>query len=140
MVPSRSTDLGPTSRPVAIPDDFATSTFNKASGVIRLPNRIRWSGPDLTFDLDNAADRYRVYELVLVDGSEEDVRHYVRFDELISVWGDIFLPSYVRNAWQDWFAVHHIDVVCRNRVERNRLSDREHVAFESHLRRSGASD
>jgi hypothetical protein len=58
-----------------------------------------------------ASDRHRVYELVLVEGSEEDVRHYVSFDELITVWGDIFLPSYVRRAWQEWFAVHHIDVV-----------------------------
>jgi hypothetical protein len=111
MVSSRSSDLGPASRPVAIPDDFATSTNDKASGIIRLPNRIRWSGPDLTFDMDNAADRRRVYELVLVDGSEEDVRYFVILDELIAVWGDIFLPTYVRRVWQEWFAVHRIDVV-----------------------------
>jgi hypothetical protein len=111
MVSSRSSDLGPASRPVAIPDDFATSTENKASGIIRLPNRIRWSSPDLTFDMNIASDRHRVYELVLVEGSEEDVRHYVRLDELIVVWGDIFLPAYVRRAWQDWFDVRHIDVV-----------------------------
>jgi len=113
MVPSRSSDLGPASRPVAIPNDFATSTIDKASGIIRLPNRIRWSGPDLTFDMDNAADRHRVYELVLVEGEEEDVRHYVRLDELIVVWSDIFLPAYVRAAWQEWFAFHQIDVASR---------------------------
>jgi hypothetical protein len=111
MVSSRSSDLGPASRPVAIPDDFATATCVKPSGVIRLPNRIHWSGPDLTFDLDNAADRRRVYELVLVEGTEEDVRHYVSLDELTAVWGEIFLPAYVRGAWQEWFALHHIDVV-----------------------------
>jgi hypothetical protein len=110
MVSSRSSNLGPASRPVAIPDDFATTTCDKASGVIRLPNRIRWSGPDLTFDLGNAADRRRVYELVLVEGTEEDVRHYVSLDELTTVWGEIFLPTYVRAAWQEWFVVHHIDV------------------------------
>ena len=110
MESSRSSDLGPESRPVAIPDDFATASGDTASGVIRLPNRIRWSAPDLAFDMDIAADRHRVYELVLVDGNEEDVRHFVRFDELISIWGDIFLPAYVRKAWQEWFAAHHIDV------------------------------
>ena len=111
MASSRSADLGPASRPVAIPDDFATSVDAKASGVIRLPNRIRWSGPELTFDMDVATDRRRVYELVLVDGTEEDVRRYVRFDELIAVWDDIFLPPYVRRTWHEWFVEHNIDVV-----------------------------
>jgi len=30
---------------------------------------------------------------------------------LTAVWGEIFLPAYVRGAWQEWFALHHIDVV-----------------------------
>jgi hypothetical protein len=111
MVSSRSSDLGPASRPVAIPDDFATLTDDKASGVIRLPNRIRWSIPDLTFNMDEAADRQRVYELELVDRSEEDIRHYVGLDELIAVWSDIFLPAHVRASWQKRFAIRHIDVM-----------------------------
>jgi hypothetical protein len=110
MVSSRSSKVGPTSRPVAIPDDFEISDDAKASGIVVLPNRIRWSEPDLTFDLSATADRLRLYEIVLVEGTEADVRHYVRFDELVLAWNDIYLPAYVRKAWQDWFAEHQISV------------------------------
>lgn len=109
MVESRSSTVGPASRPVAIPDDFDTATDEKAYGVIRLPNRIRWSGPDLTFDLGDKADLLRVYELVLVEGTTEDVRRYVRIDVLCSVWDQIHLPVYVRDAWQRWFLRHDVD-------------------------------
>jgi hypothetical protein len=111
MVSSRSSELGPESRPVAIPDDFATTRQEKATGIIRLPNRVRWSSPEMTFDMDAPADRRRVYELVLAEGTEDDVRHFVNFDELTVVWGDLFLPAYVRRAWQSWFVEHNIDVL-----------------------------
>jgi hypothetical protein len=110
MVSSRSSKVGPTSRPVAIPDDFESADDAKASGIVVLPNRIRWSEPDLTFDLSARVDRLRVYEIVLVEGTESDVRQYVKFDELVQVWNDIYLPAYVRKAWQYWFAEHHISV------------------------------
>jgi hypothetical protein len=29
---------------------------------------------------------------------------------LVQVWNDIYLPAYVRKAWQYWFAEHHISV------------------------------
>ena len=110
MVSSRSSKVGPTSRPVAIPYDFDSANDVKASGIVVLPNRLRWSEPDLTFDLNSTADRLRVYEIVLVEGAESDVRHFVRFDELVLVWKEIHLPAHVRKAWQDWFADHQIYV------------------------------
>jgi hypothetical protein len=60
MASSRSSKVGPTSRPVEIPNDFDVADDAKASGVVVLPNRIRWSEPDLTFDLDSTVDRLRV--------------------------------------------------------------------------------
>jgi hypothetical protein len=110
MVSSRSSKVGPTSRPVAIPGDFDSANDIKASGIVVLPNRIRWSEPDLTFDLNATVDRLRLYEIVLVEGTDSDVRHFVRFDELVLVWNDIHLPAYVRKAWQEWFAERHISV------------------------------
>lgn len=72
-VSSRSAKEGPTSRPVAILNYFDVANEAMASGVEVLPNRICWSEPDLTFDLDTTVDRYRAYEIVLVAGTESDV-------------------------------------------------------------------
>jgi hypothetical protein len=51
---------------VEIPDDLFTGDFVKASGNVRLPNRIFWSGRPREFDLNSLRDRVRVYELVSV--------------------------------------------------------------------------
>jgi hypothetical protein len=41
-----------------------------------------------------------MYELVLSEGDEDDVRFYVRFDDLRTLWRQLFLPRHVREAWQ----------------------------------------
>jgi hypothetical protein len=96
---TRSATLGPSARPVAVPFDLEQGP--KAEGVVRLPAHIRWSGPELTYDLDDPADRARVYEQVLREGTEEDVRLYVRPDRLLEHWGTMVLPAYVRVAWAE---------------------------------------
>jgi hypothetical protein len=95
---------------VAVPDDIKDSYLEKASGQVELPFHIRWSGPELTYDL---ADRARVYEQVLREGTEEDVRYFVDVDVLLDLWDDLVLPPTVRRAWADWFERHRkIDLVC----------------------------
>ena len=86
-------------RPVAVPDDLGSSWMPKASGRIELPLSIRWSGPPLTYDLDDRADRARVYEQVLREGTESDVRFYVDAEQLIELWDELVLPPTVREAW-----------------------------------------
>ena len=103
MVISRSTILGPASRPVAIPLRFDTSSDVKAQGGVELPIHIWWSEPRRVFDLRSPKDRLRVYELVLSEGDEDDIRFYVRYDDLRSVWGQLFLPRHVREAWERKF-------------------------------------
>jgi hypothetical protein len=73
----------------------------KASGPIELPLHIRWSGPPLTYDLDDRADRARVYEQVLREGTESDVRFYVEAEQLLELWHELVLPPAVRDAWAD---------------------------------------
>jgi hypothetical protein len=84
-------------RPVAVPDDLGSSM--KASGRIELPLSIRWSGPPLTYDLDDRADRARVYEQVLREGTESDVRFYIEAEQLLELWDELVLPPTVREAW-----------------------------------------
>ncbi len=92
--------------PAAIPDDVADPAVKKASGVVTLPNRVQWSGPQRTYDLNDRRDRARVYEQVLREGLDEDVRHFIDVDCLIDLWDELFLPRHVRQAWADWLTAH----------------------------------
>jgi len=109
MAHTRTRELGPAARPVAVPHDFGESSRPKASGRIELPLHIRWSGPTLIYDLDDRADRARVYEQVLREGTEDDVRFYVDADELRELWDDLVLPLPVRRAWTDWIERYRRD-------------------------------
>jgi hypothetical protein len=54
--------------------------------------------------LDERADRARVYEQVLREGTADDVRYFVRADDLIAQWDGLVLPPEVREAWAGWIA------------------------------------
>lgn len=106
MPPTRSNTLGPQARPVAVPDDLHDPSVARATGRIELPLHIRWSGPPITYDLADRADRARVYEQVLREGTEGDVRFYVEADHLLELWDELVLPPYVRRAWAGWLRRH----------------------------------
>jgi len=113
MTSTRNARLGPAARPVAVPDDVASPAIEKAAGIVELPLRVRWSGPPKMYDLRQRADRVRVYEQVLREGNDDDVRHYIDIDELLCLWDELVLPPYVRRAWAEWFRRHgRADVAC----------------------------
>ena len=89
------------SRPVALPEDLARDTSPSNLGVVRLPVHVFWSGADRTWDLRDKRQRVQVYELVLTEGTEEDVRRFINVDELIELWADLWLPPHVRTAWSN---------------------------------------
>lgn len=110
---TRSPDLGPAARPVAVPDDLDDPSAAKAAGRVELPFHIRWSGPRITYDLADRADRARVYEQVLREGTDQDVRFYVDADQLLELWDELVLPPTVRRAWAEWFRRHrHVRLEC----------------------------
>jgi hypothetical protein len=54
-----------------------------------------------------------VYEQVLTEGTDEDVRFYVTLDDLIDLWPDLVLPHHVRRAWARWLATRRgVAVAC----------------------------
>lgn len=106
MARTRSQGLGPASRPVAIPDDIDDPSLIKATGIVELPLHIAWSEPTLTYDLNRRSDRLRVYEQVLREGTEDDIRYYIDVDELARAFDELVLPPYVRAAWSEWFRRH----------------------------------
>ncbi|MGH3133802.1 MAG: hypothetical protein ACRDNY_08720 [Gaiellaceae bacterium] len=106
MAHMRTSMLGPAARPVAVPEDLDDRSLPKAGGRIKLPLYIRWSGPPITYDLNDRADRARVYEQVLREGTEDDVRYYVDANQLREVFDELVLPPPVRRAWADWLRRH----------------------------------
>ncbi len=90
----------------AVPDDVDSADVEKAGGVVELPLHIRWSGPPRRYDLSDRRQRARVYEQVLREGNEDDVRRFVRVDDLIDLWNELVLPRHVRQAWAEWLKSH----------------------------------
>lgn len=102
MAATRSRSLGPAARPISVPADLDDPGVGKAAGRIELPSHIRWSGESLVYDLDDRADRARVYEQVLREGTEDDVRYYVDAGHLAAQWDELVLPVEIRRAWAAW--------------------------------------
>jgi hypothetical protein len=102
MARTRTHEIGPTARPVAVPEDLGDRSLPKATGQVELPIHIRWSAPSMTYDLNDPIDRARVYEQVLREGTEDDVRFYIDPDQLADILDDLVLPAPVREAWAGW--------------------------------------
>jgi hypothetical protein len=90
----------------AVPDDLDSADVEKASGVVELPLHIRWSGPARLYGLADRQQRARVYEQVLREGNDDDVRRFISANELIDLWDELVLPRHVRQAWADWLQRH----------------------------------
>ena len=43
-----------------------------------------------------------MYKQVLSHGVAEDVRRFIRVEELARLWDQMILPSYVRDVWGPW--------------------------------------
>lgn len=97
---------GVDARPVAIPDDVDDRISVKATGRVRLPFTVYWSGSSPAFDLDDRRDRAYVYQVVLREGTDDDVRRFIDVDELIRLWDDLWLPRRVRAVWAKWLREH----------------------------------
>ncbi|MGQ0743966.1 MAG: hypothetical protein ACT4OS_06450 [Acidimicrobiales bacterium] len=95
-----------------MPPDIDDPSATKASGVIELPGHVRWSGPAKRYNLRDRRDRARVYEQVLREGTEDDVRYYVEGEKLLDMWEELVLPAEVRRAWSSWVEGHQSDSRC----------------------------
>lgn len=110
---TRSALLGPASRSVSVPESMGKVEGRLEQGTVVLPMHVRWSGPPIRYDLSDRADRARVYEQILREGTDADVRRFIDPDELLRLWGDLVLPPNVRRAWATWFKGHrNVDVTC----------------------------
>jgi DNA-binding XRE family transcriptional regulator len=86
-------------RPTWVPDRLPRLDVARALAVVELPLHLNWSAPGRVFDLRSRADRARVYETVLQEGSPVDILAYVDGALLADLWDDLVLPRAVRSAW-----------------------------------------
>jgi len=87
-------------RAVYVPAVLPRLPVDRALCRVRLPLRLNWSQPGREFDLADRRQRARVYEIVLREGSGEDITSYVDGALLVDLWPDLILPAPVRSAWQ----------------------------------------
>ncbi|MGH3788237.1 MAG: hypothetical protein ACRDRG_17205 [Pseudonocardiaceae bacterium] len=72
-------------------------------GTVGLPARLFWSGPnprEVRWDLADPIRRRDLYEIVLVEGTPDDVRELINGTELVRLWNQMYLPPWVRPAWR----------------------------------------
>lgn len=86
-------------KPVWAPDRLPRLEVARALAVVELPLHLNWSAPGRVFDLRARAERARVYEIVLQEGSPADILAYVDGALLVDLWEDLVLPRVVRSAW-----------------------------------------
>ena len=71
-------------------------------GPVELPIWLYWSSPGHVFDLGDADMRRWLYQTVLREASRpEDLAAYLDGDTLVALWPSLFLPTGVRQAWEE---------------------------------------
>jgi hypothetical protein len=87
-------------RAAYVPAILPRLSVDRALGRVRLPLRLNWSQPGREFDLADRRQRARVYEIVLREGTGEDITSYVDGALMVNLGPDLILPAPVRRAWQ----------------------------------------
>lgn len=88
-------------RPYAVVDALS-DLAGPAEGVVVLPGWLDWS-PRRSYDLADATAVRVMYEQVLQEGREQDLRALLNQELLIRIWPDLILPARVRRMWESRF-------------------------------------
>ncbi len=87
-------------RMAPVPSHLPRLPLDQAFARIELPLHLNWSQPDRVFDLSDRRQRARVYEIVLREGTAEDIRRYIDGALLMDLWPELVLPTELRQAWE----------------------------------------
>jgi transcriptional regulator with XRE-family HTH domain len=85
---------------VYVPAFLPRLPVDRALRRVRLPLYLNWSEPDRDYDLSDRRERARVYEIVLREGTAQDISDYVDGALLVDLWPDVVVPAQLRRAWQ----------------------------------------
>ncbi len=86
-------------RTVAVPTVLWRLPLDRAFATVVLPVHLNWSDPGRRFDLRDRSQRARVYEIVLREGTPDDVLAYLDGALLIDLWDDLVIPRDIRAVW-----------------------------------------
>jgi hypothetical protein len=89
------------------PSNWSNSAVRR-HGLVRLPEHLCWSGPVSEFNLDDPAELRVVYDTVLHEGSDDDVRTWIHPGTLLNLWDLLWVPPAVHEAWDGWIAAHRV--------------------------------
>jgi excisionase family DNA binding protein len=98
----RSTSRWRSSTP---PADWSHDT-GPTDAVVELPFHLYWSDENNRFDLSKRARLRSMYQIVLTEGTADDVRTYINRALLIDVWNELWLSPAVHEAWDSWIEAH----------------------------------
>lgn len=87
-------------RVASIPDRLPRLRVDRALASVELPLHLDWSSADRHVDLRDRAQRARCYEVVLREGTPDDIETYVDGALLVDLWDELVLPTEIRAAWQ----------------------------------------
>jgi transcriptional regulator with XRE-family HTH domain len=96
--------VGTRGEPHAVPDRLWRLDVADALAEVVLPGHLHWSGPSRPYHLSDRGDRARVYEVVLREGTKNDLLTYVDGALLVDLWDDLILPASLRTAWEPLIA------------------------------------
>ncbi len=87
------------------PADWSHET-GPVDEVVELPFHLYWSDDNNRFDLSKRARLRSMYQIVLTEGTADDVRTYINRALLIDVWDELWLSPAVHEAWDSWIDTH----------------------------------
>jgi len=71
-----------------------------------LPLALDWCTDGVARDLDDVQQRHTIYQLVLTEGTAEDVETYVDPRLLVELWPELTKPPAVVETWAEWIVEH----------------------------------
>jgi transcriptional regulator with XRE-family HTH domain len=85
--------------PIEVPNILPRLPIEKALATVVLPLLLNWSDTGRSFDMRERRARAWVYEIVLREGTPEDVLRYIDGALLADLWDELVLPIAIRDAW-----------------------------------------
>ena len=83
-----------------VPDRLFRLSLEDAFGLVEAPLHLEWSAPAPLVDLSDPAQRGRWYEVVMREGSIQDIQRYIDGALLIDAWDEVVMPRKLRPPWQ----------------------------------------
>jgi transcriptional regulator with XRE-family HTH domain len=87
-------------RNAAVPDRLPVLAASDALRRLEIPLHLEWSRADRSIDLSDRRQRARTYEVVLREGTADDIESIVDGALLVDLWEELVLPQRLRAAWQ----------------------------------------